>query len=49
MNDSMNKLILAAAGREDGDQPKPTPVTGMNRVLIESMPKSIQINFKKDE
>ena len=46
---TMNELILAAAGREDGDQPKSQKPSGMSRLLLEAIPKNIQINSKKDE
>ena len=47
MNDSMNKLILTAAGRVDGDQPKEQKPSGMSRLLLEAMPTGEQIIFKK--
>ncbi len=48
MNDSMNKLILSAAGRVDGDQPKSQKPSGMSRLLLEAMPKSIKLFQESD-
>lgn len=47
MNDSMNKLILSAAGREDGDQPKPQKPSVMNRILLDAIPRDQKIIFKE--
>lgn len=44
---TMNELILSAAGREDGDQPKPQKPSGMSRLLLEAMPKDEIIIFKE--
>ena len=46
---TMNDLILAHAGREDGDKPQSVKPNGMSRLLLEEIPKNIQINSKKDE
>ena len=46
---TMNELILAHAGREDGDKPRSLKPNGMSRLLLEAIPKNIQINSKKDE
>ena len=46
---TMNEIILAHAGREDGDKPQSLKPNGMSRLLLEAIPKNIQINSKKDE
>jgi len=46
----MNELILAHAGRKDGDQPRSVKPSGMSKVLLEAMPKDNKnIFIKKDE
>jgi hypothetical protein len=48
LNDFMNSKILAASGREDGDTPQKQEPSGMSRLLLNAIPKQINI-FKKDE
>lgn len=44
----MNAQILAASGREDGDRPRKQEPSGMSRLLLNAIPKQINI-FKKDK
>ena len=44
----MNKLILSAAGRVDGDQPKEQKPSVMNRILLDAIPQKI-IFKERDE
>jgi len=47
-NEHMNGQILAAAGREPGDGPKEKKASGMSRILLEAMPKSIKLFQESD-
>ena len=46
---TMNELILSAAGRVDGDQPKEQKPSVMNRILLDAIPRDQKLFSKRDE
>lgn len=46
---NMNAIILSAAGREDGDRPRPIKPDCINGLLLDAIPKDEQLIFKKRE
>lgn len=46
---TMNDLILAHAGREDGDKPQSVKPNGMSKIVLDALPKDEHHIFKKRE